>query len=204
MSKKKIIVATGNKDKVKEIKDEIGSSFEMLTMKEAGIDVDIDEDGKTFEENALKKVQTIKPYIKDKDHTILMADDSGRCVDTLNGAPGIFSARYAGPNATYLDNNQKLLDAMKNVPPSKRDAEFVCSIALIFPDGEEWTCRGVVRGRIAMNITGHDGFGYDPLFIENQSGLTYAQMSLKEKNKISHRSIAIAKACEKIKSKINA
>ena len=133
-----------------------------------------------------------------------MADDSGLCVDTLNGAPGIFSARYAGPNATYLDNNQKLLDAMKNVPPSKRDAEFVCSIALIFPDGEEWTCRGVVRGRIAMNITGHDGFGYDPLFIENQSGLTYAQMSLKEKNKISHRSIAIAKACEKIKSKINA
>ena len=90
MSKKKIIVATGNKDKVKEIKDEIGSSFEMLTMKEAGIDVDIDEDGKTFEENALKKVQTIKPYIKDKDHTILMADDSGLCVDTLNSAPGIF------------------------------------------------------------------------------------------------------------------
>lgn len=203
MSNNKIIVATGNKDKVKEIKDEIGSSFEMLTMKEAGINVNIVEDGKTFEENALIKVRTIKPYIKDKDRTILMADDSGLCVDALNGAPGIFSARYAGPNATYLDNNQKLLDAMKDVPPSKRGAEFVCSIALIFPDGEEWTCRGVVHGKIAMDITGHDGFGYDPLFIENQSGLTYAQMSLEEKNKISHRSIAVAEACEKIKSKIN-
>lgn len=203
MNNYKIIVATSNNNKVKEIKDVLGSSFEIMTMGEAGIDVDIIEDGTTFEENALIKVRAIKPYVKDINHTILLADDSGLCVDALDGEPGIFSARYAGLNVTYLDNNKKLLNAMKNVPLSERDAEFICSIALIFPDNEEWTCRGVVHGKIATELTGHDGFGYDPLFIENKSGLTYAQMSLEEKNEISHRAIAIKKACQKIRSKIN-
>ncbi|MSS19942.1 RdgB/HAM1 family non-canonical purine NTP pyrophosphatase [Pseudoramibacter porci] len=203
MNNYKIIVATSNNNKVKEIKDVLGSSFEIMTMGEAGIDVDIIEDGTTFEENALIKVRAIKPYVKDINHTILLADDSGLCVDALDGEPGIFSARYAGLNVTYLDNNKKLLNAMKNVPLSERDAEFICSIALIFPDNEEWTCRSVVHGKIATELTGHDGFGYDPLFIENKSGLTYAQMSLEEKNEISHRAIAIKKACQKIRSKIN-
>lgn len=203
MNNYKIIVATSNNNKVKEIKDVLGSSFEIMTMGEAGIDVDIIEDGTTFEENALIKVRAIKPYVKDINHTILLADDSGLCVDALDGEPGIFSARYAGLNVTYLDNNKKLLNAMRNVPLSERDAEFICSIALIFPDNEEWTCRGVVHGKIATELTGHDGFGYDPLFIENKSGLTYAQMSLEEKNEISHRAIAIKKACQKIRSKIN-
>ena len=203
MNNYKIIVATSNNNKVKEIKDVLGSSFEIMTMGEAGIDVDIIEDGTTFEENALITVRAIKPYVKDINHTILLADDSGLCVDALDGEPGIFSARYAGLNVTYLDNNKKLLNAMKNVPLSERDAEFICSIALIFPDNEEWTCRGVVHGKIATELTGHDGFGYDPLFIENKSGLTYAQMSLEEKNEISHRAIAIKKACQKIRSKIN-
>lgn len=203
MNNYRIIVATSNNNKVKEIKDVLGSSFEIMTMGEAGIDVDIIEDGTTFEENALIKVRAIKPYVKDINHTILLADDSGLCVDALDGEPGIFSARYAGLNVTYLDNNKKLLNAMKNVPLSERDAEFICSIALIFPDNEEWTCRGVVHGKIATELTGHDGFGYDPLFIENKSGLTYAQMSLEEKNEISHRAIAIKKACQKIRSKIN-
>ena len=203
MNNYKIIVATSNNNTVKEIKDVLGSSFEIMTMGEAGIDVDIIEDGTTFEENALIKVRAIKPYVKDINHTILLADDSGLCVDALDGEPGIFSARYAGLNVTYLDNNKKLLNAMKNVPLSERDAEFICSIALIFPDNEEWTCRGVVHGKIATELTGHDGFGYDPLFIENKSGLTYAQMSLEEKNEISHRAIAIKKACQKIRSKIN-
>lgn len=203
MNNYKIIVATSNNNKVKEIKNVLGSSFEIMTMGEAGIDVDIIEDGTTFEENALIKVRAIKPYVKDINHTILLADDSGLCVDALDGEPGIFSARYAGLNVTYLDNNKKLLNAMKNVPLSERDAEFICSIALIFPDNEEWTCRGVVHGKIATELTGHDGFGYDPLFIENKSGLTYAQMSLEEKNEISHRAIAIKKACQKIRSKIN-
>ena len=203
MNNYKIIVATSNNNKVKEIKDVLGSSFEIMTMGEAGLDVDIIEDGTTFEENALIKVRAIKPYVKDINHTILLADDSGLCVDALDGEPGIFSARYAGLNVTYLDNNKKLLNAMKNVPLSERDAEFICSIALIFPDNEEWTCRGVVHGKIATELTGHDGFGYDPLFIENKSGLTYAQMSVEEKNEISHRAIAIKKACQKIRSKIN-
>ena len=203
MNNYKIIVATSNNNKVKEIKDVLGSSFEIMTMGEAGIDVDIIEDGTTFEENALIKVRAINPYVKDINHTILLADDSGLCVDALDGEPGIFSARYAGLNVTYLDNNKKLLNAMRNVPLSERDAEFICSIALIFPDNEEWTCRGVVHGKIATELTGHDGFGYDPLFIENKSGLTYAQMSLEEKNEISHRAIAIKKACQKIRSKIN-
>jgi XTP/dITP diphosphohydrolase len=199
----KIIVATGNKGKSVEINDLFGEKFQVITMNEAGINADIIEDGKTFEENALIKVHTIKPFITHDDRTILLADDSGLCVDALNGAPGIFSARYAGLEATYEDNNRKLLKAMKDIPLSKRTAQFVSCIALIFPDGEEWTCRGTVQGRIALREVGNNGFGYDPLFIEDQTGLTYAQMDIKEKDCISHRAIALKKAYLKIKTKYN-
>jgi XTP/dITP diphosphohydrolase len=199
----KIIVATGNKGKSVEINDLFGEKFQVITMNEAGINADIIEDGKTFEENALIKVHTIKPFITHDDRTILLADDSGLCVDALNGAPGIFSARYAGLEATYEDNNRKLLKAMKDIPLSKRTAQFVSCIALIFPDGEEWTCRGTVQGRIALREVGNNGFGYDPLFIEDQTGLTYAQMDIKEKDRISHRAIALKKAYLKIKTKYN-
>ncbi|MCH4072843.1 RdgB/HAM1 family non-canonical purine NTP pyrophosphatase [Pseudoramibacter sp.] len=199
----KIIVATGNKGKANEINDLFGEKFNVMTMKEVGIDADIIEDGKTFEDNALIKVRTIRPLIPDDAHTIILSDDSGLCVDALKGGPGIFSARYAGEEATFEDNNNKLLKAMKDIPLPQRTAQFVSCIALIFPDGEEWTCRGTVRGRIALKEIGNNGFGYDPLFIEDKTGLTYAQLNINEKDNISHRAIALKKAYRKIKTKYN-
>lgn len=201
MSKQKIILATSNPHKAIEIHDMLDGAYEVLTMADAGIDVEIIEDGATFEENALIKVRTIRPYVKDAD-AILMADDSGLCVDALDGAPGIFSARYAGENVTYADNNRKLLKALVGVPAGKRGAQFVCAVALIFPDGEKWTGRGIVEGWIAAALQGDGGFGYDPLFIAKESGRAYAQMSEAEKNAISHRARAMALAKEKMAEKL--
>lgn len=194
---KTIILATGNVNKAVELKDMLGDDYEVKTMREVGLNPDIVEDGSTYEENALIKVHAIAPDLKGK-NVIIMADDSGLSVDALDGAPGIYSARYAGEHVTYDDNNQKLLAAMKDVPDGKRGASFNCAIAMILPDGEEWTGRGVVRGTIAHELLGETGFGYDPLFIENKSGKSYAQMTEEEKNKISHRSKAIALAKAKL------
>lgn len=201
MSKQKIVLATGNPHKAIEIHDMLDGAYGVLTMADAGIDVEIIEDGATFEENALIKVRAIRPYVKDT-NAILMADDSGLCVDALDGAPGIFSARYAGEHVTYADNNRKLLKALADVPAEKRGAQFVCAVALIFPDGEEWTGRGIVEGRIAASLQGDGGFGYDPLFIAKESGRAYAQMREAEKNAISHRARAMALAKEKMTEKL--
>lgn len=193
MKTKTIILATGNANKAVELKEMLGNDYTIKTMKEVGIDVDIVEDGTTYEENALIKVRAIAPYIKGSNE-IAMADDSGLSVDALEGAPGIYSARYAGEHVTYADNNQKLLAAMAEIPDGQRGASFVCAIALILPDGTEWTGRGTVRGTIAHELSGTDGFGYDPLFIVNSTGKSYAQMGEKAKNAISHRSRAVALA----------
>ncbi|MEF9918286.1 MAG: XTP/dITP diphosphatase, partial [Eubacterium sp.] len=192
---KTIVLATGNKDKAFEIKAMLDHQYEVKTMNEMGIDVDIIEDGQTFEENALIKVHGIKAYLKDK-NMIVMGDDSGLSVDALDGAPGIYSARYAGEDVSYHDNNEKLLNAMKDVPKEKRGAEFVCSVALILPDNREFTVRGTVRGEIAFDFMGDEGFGYDPLFMVEGLGKSYAQMTHDEKNAISHR----ARAIEKVKA----
>lgn len=190
---KTIVLATGNKDKAREIKAMLDHKFEVKTMKEMGIDVEIIEDGETFEDNALIKVRTIKPFVKDPE-MIIMGDDSGLSVDVLDGAPGIYSARYAGEDVTYRDNNEKLLNAMKDVPEEKRGAEFVSVIAMILPDGQELTVRGTVRGKIAFDFMGEEGFGYDPLFIVEETGKSYAQMAPEEKNDISHRARAVERA----------
>lgn len=190
---KTIVLATGNKDKAREIKAMLDHKFEVKTMKEMGIDVEIIEDGETFEDNALIKVRTIKPFVKDQE-MIIMGDDSGLSVDALDGAPGIYSARYAGEDVTYRDNNEKLLNAMKDVPEEKRGAEFVSVIAMILPDGQELTIRGTVRGKIAFDFMGEEGFGYDPLFIVEETGKSYAQMAPEEKNDISHRARAVERA----------
>ena len=162
-------------------------------MKDMGIDIEIIEDGDTFEDNALIKVRAIQPFVKDSE-MIIMGDDSGLSVDALDGAPGIYSARYAGEDVTYRDNNEKLLKAMRDVPEEKRGAEFVSAIAMILPDGQELTVRGTVRGRIAFDFMGEEGFGYDPLFIVEETGKSYAQMAPEEKNDISHRARAVARA----------
>ena len=190
---KTIVLATGNKDKAREIKAMLDHKFEVKTMKDMGIATQIIEDGETFEDNALIKVRAIQPFVKDAE-MIIMGDDSGLSVDALDGAPGIYSARYAGEDVSYRDNNEKLLNAMKDVPEEKRGAEFVSVIAMILPDGQELTVRGTVRGRIAYDFMGDEGFGYDPLFIVEETGKSYAQMAPEEKNAVSHRARAVARA----------
>lgn len=190
-----ILLATGNQDKAKEIKAMLGGDFEVVTMKDLGIDIEIIEDGLSYEENALIKVRALKPYVQGK-NLIIMGDDSGLSVDILNGEPGIYSARYAGENVTYADNNKKLLDVMADVPEGKRGAAFITAIAMILPDGRELTCQGLVRGKIAFDYCGEGGFGYDPLFIHEETGRCYGDMTKEEKNRISHRAAAVAEAKE--------
>ncbi|MGV8906669.1 MAG: RdgB/HAM1 family non-canonical purine NTP pyrophosphatase [Acetobacterium sp.] len=190
---KTILLATGNQNKAREIKALLDNNFEVVTMKDFGIDIDIIEDGLTYEENALIKVRALKSYVKGKD-IILMGDDSGLSVDCLDGAPGIYSARYAGEDVDYAANNKKLLNVMKDVPKEKRGASFITAIAIIFPDGRELTCLGEVRGMIAFEYHGKSGFGYDPIFIHQETGKSYAEMTNDEKNKLSHRAAAVIKA----------
>ena len=190
-----ILLATGNQDKATELKAMLGADFEVQTMRDFGIDMDIIEDGLTFEANALIKVRALQPYVIGKD-LIIMGDDSGLSVDCLNGAPGIYSARYAGDHVSYADNNQKLLQEMAAVPEENRGAAFITAIAMILPDGRELTCEGLVRGKIAFDYCGAGGFGYDPLFIHEASGRCYGDMSKAEKNRLSHRAGAVEKARE--------
>lgn len=190
---KRIVLATGNQNKAKEIRKILDDGFEVMTMKELGIETEIIEDGETFEENALIKVRAINALIKDRD-AIIMGDDSGLSVDALDGAPGIYSARYAGENVTYSDNNKKLLAEMQDVSDDQRGASFITVVAILLPDGHEVTCQGLVRGKIARDFIGEGGFGYDPLFIHEESGRCYGEMTEDEKNAISHRALALEKA----------
>lgn len=190
---KTILLATGNQDKAREIKALLDNVFDVVTMKDYGIDIDIVEDGLTYEENALIKVRALKPFVQGK-NIIIMGDDSGLSVDFLDGAPGIYSARYAGEDVDYAANNNKLLEVMKAVPKEKRGAAFISAIAIIFPDGRELTFRGEIRGTIAFDYCGKSGFGYDPLFIHREIGRSYAEMTKDEKNRLSHRAAAVAKA----------
>ncbi|MGL4606109.1 MAG: RdgB/HAM1 family non-canonical purine NTP pyrophosphatase [Eubacteriaceae bacterium] len=192
---KTILLATGNQDKANEIKALLDNHYEVLTMKDLGIDIEIIEDGKTYEENALIKVRALKPFLNGKEY-IIMGDDSGLGVDALDGAPGIYSARFAGENVTYADNNKKLLKLLENVPKEKRTAQFICAIALILPNGEEVVFKGCVLGEIASEEIGRDGFGYDPLFIHKETGKSYGEMNKEEKNILSHRAMAVTQVKE--------
>jgi len=156
----------------------------------------IEEDGETFTENALKKARFYSKYFGQ----LTLADDSGLEVDRLKGMPGIYSARYAGEGASPQENNRKLLRELNGIPRSKRGARFICVIALVFPDDGEVVSEGVCRGRIGFREVGKRGFGYDPLFIFPRYGKTMAQLSIAEKNRISHRGKALRKIREIIKS----
>ena len=185
----KIIFATGNQNKMKEIRmilQDLG--MEILSMKEAGISVDIEENGATFEENALIKASAIAeiPEVKTM-NAIVLADDSGLEIDYLNKEPGIRSARYAGTDTSYLIKNNLLLSRMKGVPDEERTARFVCAIAAVFPNGEKEVVRGTMEGRVAYEIAGVNGFGYDPIFYLPEFGCTSAELSPKKKNELSHR-----------------
>jgi len=183
-----MVVASKNKGKLDEIKYIFKDlSYEIKSMQEVGIQDDIAETGTTFEENALIKAR----YIQRITGGVVMADDSGLEVEYLDGAPGVYSARYAGVNATDTQKNEKLLATLNGVPFEKRGASFVCVIAVVFPDGREFVSRGAFEGIIAEQPVGENGFGYDPLLFIPEQGRTVAQMTESEKNQVSHRGKAL-------------
>ncbi len=191
----KLIFATGNQDKMKEIRMILGDlDYEILSMKEAGISADIVEDGKTFEENAEIKARAISKLTG----CLVLADDSGLEVDYMDKQPGIMSARWMGEDTSYAVKNAKIMENLKGVPDEQRTARFVCAIAAAFPDGRVITRRGTIEGMIGYEERGENGFGYDPIFFLPEYGKTTAELSPEEKNKISHR----GKALELIKKEL--
>lgn len=185
---RKIIFATGNAGKMKEIREILKDlDAEVLSMKEAGVEADIVEDGKTFEENAVIKAKTVCELTGE----IALADDSGLEIDYLNKEPGIYSARYMGEDTSYRIKNANLIERLEGVPDEKRTARFVCAIAAAFPDGTVKTVRGTMEGRIGYEEAGENGFGYDPIFYLPEYGCSSAELSMEEKNKISHRGKAL-------------
>ena len=200
MTEFKLILATSNKDKAREIAEILdGTPFVVTTMKEEGFDPDIVEDGKTFEENALIKARAVHSLAKG---AYVMADDSGLCIDALDGAPGIYSARFCGEDSTYPEKFAKIFEMLKDVPEEKRTAKFVCSIAVVRPDGSEFTVRGEICGVLHEKPMGDGGFGYDPIFYVPEFGMTTAQMTKEQKNSISHRGKASRAMAEKLKAEL--
>lgn len=196
MNMDKIIFATGNKDKVKEIQMILADlGVEVITMKDAGISIDIEENGATYEENAMIKARAVAAYTK----AIVMADDSGLEIDYLNKEPGVYSARYLGEDTSYRIKNANLISRLDGVPDEKRTARFVCAIGAVFPDGTEVTTRGTIEGRIGYEEKGANGFGYDPIFYVPEFGKTTAELSEEEKNRVSHRGNALRLMKEELK-----
>ena len=185
---KRLIFATGNQDKMREIREILaGDDVEVLSLKDLDLDVDIVEDGSTFEENAAIKAKTICKMTGE----IVLADDSGLEIDYLNKEPGIYSARYMGEHTSYVEKNANLIGRLEGVPDEKRTARFVCAIAAAFPDGIVRIVRGTMEGRIGYEAKGENGFGYDPIFYLPEYGCTSAELSREEKNRISHRGKAL-------------
>ncbi|MEI3336864.1 MAG: XTP/dITP diphosphatase [Clostridium sp.] len=203
---KKIILASNNAHKIEEIKKILeGLPFEIKSLKDENINIDIEEDGNTFEENAKKKASEIANFLKNRGEKefIVMADDSGLEVDYLNGEPGIYSARYAGEHGNDKKNNEKLLKELKGVPKEKRGAQFVCQIVLVNENNKYLSIRGEVRGRILEELSGKEGFGYDPLFFYAPLNKTFGELSSEEKNSVSHRACALKELKNRIKEIIN-
>ena len=193
---KELVLASGNKGKLAEFQRLLeGLDVQIHSMKEYPEIGEIVEDGSTFAENALIKARAVckatgKPA---------MADDSGLAVDALNGAPGIYSARFAGEQRSDVDNNAKVLQLLEGVEDNKRTARFFCVIAIVLPDGREYTVEGTCEGTILHALQGEGGFGYDPLFYVESLDKTFAELTMEEKNCISHRGHANRKAVEIIR-----
>ena len=205
---KKIIFATGNKNKMKEIRMILADlGMEVISQKEAGIAADVVEDGTTFEENALIKateIAKIAATMAEHEDAIVLADDSGLEIDYLNKEPGIYSARYMGEDTSYDIKNQNLIDRLAGVPDEKRTARFVCAIAAAFPDGTSEVVRGTMEGIIGYKIAGENGFGYDPIFFLPECGCTSAEISPEKKNELSHRGEGLRKIRVIIENKLGA
>lgn len=198
-----VIFATGNKDKmfeIREILEDLKVVDEIISMKEAGIDIDIEEDGTTYEENAMiKAVAVYDAAIKaGKKDVLVLADDSGLSIDCLNGEPGIYSARYMGHDTSYRVKNANLIERVNNEGNGNRKAQFVCAIAAVFPDGSKKVVRGIVEGEIADKEYGSNGFGFDPIFYLPERGCTTAELEPKDKHAISHRGNALRLMKEEI------
>ena len=194
---KTIIFATGNMGKLREIKDIMeGLPYNIVSMKEAGLETDVDETGTSFEENSILKAKAIaEKAAKTEEYrdALVMADDSGFEVDYLNKEPGIYSARYMGTDTPYSIKNQNILDRMKGVPDEQRDARFVAAIACVFPDGRCEVVRETFEGKVAYESKGIYGFGYDPIMYVPEKGCNSGELLPEEKNKISHRGKALMK-----------
>lgn len=198
--KEKLIFASGNAGKIREVKEILQDcTKEILSMKEAGIDLEIEENGTTFEENALIKCRAIHKLTG----AMVLADDSGLEIDYFNGEPGVYSARYLGHDTPYEIKNQIILDRMKDVEEPDRSTRYVCVMAAVLPDGREFTARGTIEGVIARKPAGEGGFGYDPIFLVPDYQKTMAQLTPEEKNAISHRGRAL-RAIKEILDKVEA
>ena len=204
----RIVFATGNEGKMREIRGILGGlGAEILSMKEAGVDGDIEENGTTFSENSMIKARGVYELIKNADakaaqETIVLADDSGLEVDYLNKEPGIYSARYMGRDTSYTEKNNNIIERLNGVPDEKRTARFVCAISAVLPGGKELSTIGNMEGIIGYKIAGTGGFGYDPIFFLPQYGKTSAEISADEKNAISHRGKALREMAELLKAEL--
>jgi XTP/dITP diphosphohydrolase len=187
----KLLLATNNAHKAQEIRAILADRFsEIVTMREAGIDFEVEEDGATFRENALKKAVETLAYVGDRFDAVL-ADDSGLCVDALDGAPGVYSARFSGEGHNDAANNAKLIRLLQNVPDELRSARFCCCIALARRGLDPIVVQGEVEGTILHEARGENGFGYDPYFFYAPFGKSFAELSSEEKNAVSHRKRAL-------------
>lgn len=196
---KRILFATGNQDKMKEIREILSDlPAEILSMKEAGIQAEIVEDGKSFAENAQIKAKAVMELSGE----LVLADDSGLEIDYLNKEPGIYSARYMGEDTSYQVKNANLIQRLEGVPDEQRTARFVCAIAAAFPDGTILTTEGTIEGRIGYEERGKNGFGYDPIFYVPEYGCTTAELTEEQKNKVSHRGKALRKMAEELRKRV--
>ena len=197
---KKIVFATGNQGKLREVKKILADlNVDIVSMKEEGIQIDVDENGTTFAENAQIKATATGAHTD----AIVLADDSGLVIDALNGEPGIYSARYLGEDTSYRIKNQNLIDRLEGVPDEKRTARFVCAIAAALPDGTVLHTEGTIEGIIGYEERGENGFGYDPIFCVPKLGKTTAELTDDEKNAISHRGSALEKMKVLLREYIN-
>lgn len=193
----RVIFATGNAGKMREILSIMADTYpEILSMKEAGIQTDIAEDGKTYEENALIKARAVAAAAEGG---LVLADDSGLEIDFLGKEPGVYSARYLGEDTPYSVKNAELIRRLEGVPEEERTARFVCAIAAVLPDGRELTVRAAIEGRIGYEEKGGNGFGYDPIFYVPEMGKTTAELTEEEKNLVSHRGKALRLMREELK-----
>lgn len=193
MKADKIIFATGNAGKMKEIRMIMADlDIEVQSMKEAEIQAEIVEDDETFEENAKIKAQAIAQELRARgEQAVVLADDSGLEIDYLNKEPGVYSARYMGEDTSYTVKNANLVQRLEGVPDEERTARFVCVIAAVFPDGRVFQTRATIEGRIGYEEKGENGFGYDPIFYLPEYGMYSAELAPEEKNRISHRGKAL-------------